>query len=82
MTNRDIELMRRLSDSGGSALRADLLGDGEEDAELSDRLRSLEARGLLQVLDPFGTDERCVLTEQGMAYLRHHEHVEASARRS
>jgi hypothetical protein len=79
MTDRDIELMRRLSEGGGGALCADLTARFGEGAELGDLLRSLEARGLVQVLDPFGTDHRCVLTEQGTAYLRHHEHVQSSA---
>jgi hypothetical protein len=79
MTDRDVELMRMLSRGGGSALCADLVARFGEGAELGDRLRSLEARGLVELLDPFGTDKRCVLTEQGAAYLRHHEHVESSS---
>jgi hypothetical protein len=82
MTDRDVELMRLLSESGGSALCTELVDRFGEGAELGDGLRSLEARGLVQVLDPFGTDRRCLLTEQGMAYLRHHAHVESSARPS
>jgi hypothetical protein len=79
MTDRDVELLRMLAQGGGSVLCADLVARFGEGAELGDRLRSLEARGLVEVLDPVGTDRRCVLTEQGMTYLRHHEHVESSS---
>lgn len=80
MTDRDVEPIRLLSERGGSALCADLTTRFGVGADLDDRLRSLEARGLVQVLDPFGTEKRCLLTEQGLAYLRHHAHVEASPR--
>ena len=75
MTNRDVELLQLLEDRGGEAPCADLTARFGDDAELSDQLRSLHARGLVEVSD----DERCHLTDQGRAYMRHHAHAEASS---
>jgi Mn-dependent DtxR family transcriptional regulator len=75
MTNRDVELLQLLEDGGGDAPCADLIARFGEDAELSDQLRALQARGLIEVSD----DERCHLTDQGRAYMRHHAHAEASS---
>jgi coproporphyrinogen III oxidase-like Fe-S oxidoreductase len=76
MTNRDVELLQLLADGGGNAPCADLTSRFGDDAELSDQLRSLQARGLIEVTE---ADERCHLTDQGRIYLRHHAHAEVTS---
>jgi len=69
-SEREIALMRWLSSRGdGSALWGDVVQQFGDDPALADQLAALEARGLVQILDPFGTEQRAVLTEKGVAYL-------------
>jgi hypothetical protein len=72
MNDRDVEMMRLLEQNGGEMPCADLTARFGAGAELDDQLRAMEARGLLKV-----DGQRCVITDQGRTYMRHHEHVEA-----
>jgi hypothetical protein len=69
MDDLDRELLDWLASTGsGAALRGAVAARfGGRVDDLGAWLTALEARGVLQVLDPFGTEERCVLTERGLA---------------
>ena len=71
---RELGVMRWLGDQGdGSALRNDVVEQFRDDAELPDRLAAVDGQGLLEVLDPFGTEKRVVLTRRGVEYLLAHQ---------
>ncbi|HEY3109769.1 MAG TPA: hypothetical protein VGL23_13500 [Chloroflexota bacterium] len=67
---REFALMRWLGGQGdGSALWNDVVDQFRDDGELAEHLAALDARGLVEVLDPFGTEKRVVLTQKGVLCL-------------
>jgi hypothetical protein len=70
---QEVEVMRWLGSQGdGSALWNDLVYEFRGDPSLAERLAGLDARGLIEVLDPFGTEKRVSLTRAGVDYLVAH----------
>jgi hypothetical protein len=80
---REVAVMRWLGGQGdGSALWNDVVYQFRDDAELADHLAALDARGLVEVLDPFGTEKRVVLTQKGVLYLLAHRAPRHARRRA
>ena len=70
---RELAVMRWLGSQGdANALWNDLVDQFRDDADLPDHLAALDAQGLIEVLDPFGTEKRVVLTRRGVAYVLAH----------
>jgi hypothetical protein len=70
---REIAVLRWLGDQGdASALWNEVTDRFRDDDALDDRLAALDAEGLIEVLDPFGTEKRVVLGQRGVAYLTAH----------
>ena len=71
--DRELAVMRWLGGQGdGSALWNDVVAEFGDDTRLADHLAALDAEGLLEVLDTFGTEKRVVLTQRGVTFLLAH----------
>jgi hypothetical protein len=70
---RELAVMRWLGDRhDASALWNDVVFAFKDDPDLSEHLDALDARGMVDVLDPLGTEKRVVLNDRGMSYLVAH----------
>ena len=79
---REIAVMRWLGEPGRRQRALERRGRSvPRRRALADRLAALDAEGLVDVLDPFGTEKRVVLDQRGVAYLIAHP-VPCAARRA
>ena len=70
---QELAVMRWLGDRhDANALWNDVAFAFKDDPDLAEHLDTLDARGMVDVLDPLGTEKRVVLNNRGMSYLVAH----------